>query len=332
MRVLVIGGTGLISTAIVEKLLADGHEPVLFNRGATASRLSQAVETVTGDRQDFTDFSTKAAAIQAEAVIDMITFNPDTARNAVEVFSGRVQHYLFCSTVCVYGGPLSTVPADEDEPHTPSGEYGRLKSESEAAFLEAHDREGFPVTMFRPSHCYGPGRPLLDIFGYNATLVNRIREGKPILVPGDGHGLWQPGYIGDMAKGFVGALAHPDATVGKAYNLVGDEIMTWREFHETMGRALGHEVELIAMTTAQIMAASPAGTTGMLDEIFQYPAAYSNGRLKADVPEYVDLLSFEEGVRRNVAWMDETGAHESSDSQPWLDALIEKERAFRESL
>src|SRR5690606_12652476 len=125
------------------------------------------------------------------------TFDPDTAQNSVEVFGGRVSHYLFCSTVCVYGGPLTRIPALEDEPHKPTGDYGKNKSRAEAVFMRAHRETGFPVTIFRPSHCYGPGQPLLDIWGYNPSLVNRIREGRPILVPGDGRGLWQPCLVSD---------------------------------------------------------------------------------------------------------------------------------------
>ncbi len=331
MRVLVLGGTGLISTAIVERLVGEGHEPVLFNRGETASRLTSEVETIHGDRQDFEAFASAMSSFSFDAVIDMITFEPTTAANAVEVFGGRVQHYLFCSTVCVYGGPLSNVPADENEPHTPVSSYGREKSQAEAVFMKAHTESKFPVSVFRPSHCYGPGRPLLDIFGYNGALISRIREGLPVLVPGDGYGLWQPGYTGDMAKGFVGALGRP-ATLGSAYNLVGDQIVDWRTFHATMGKAIGCDVNLVAMTTEQIKAGAPDGTAGMLDEIFQYHAAYSNTRLKADVPEFTDLLPFEEGARRVVDWMDETGAHEPSESQSWIDALVAKEGAFRAAL
>jgi nucleoside-diphosphate-sugar epimerase len=331
MRVLVLGGTGLISTAIVQRLLDTNHQPILFNRGQTSARFQGDVETITGDRQDLDAFAQTIAGVEADAVIDMITFTPETAANAVEVFTGRVEHYLFCSTVCVYGGPLSNVPAEEDEPHTTVSDYGEGKSQSEAVFTNAHQASGFPVTFFRPSHCYGPGQPLLDIWGYNPCLVNRIREGLPILVPGDGFGLWQPGYIDDMAKGFVGALGR-DVTKGKAYNIVGDEIMDWRTFHERMARAIGCEANIITMTTPQLVAGSGEGDASMLDEIFQYHAAYTNHALKTDVPEFTDLLPWEEGVRRTVAWMDENDVHRPASEQPWLDALAKRAMDFEKTL
>ncbi len=331
MRVLVLGGTGLISTAIVERLFATGYDPVLFNRGQTPKRFDRDVESIAGDRTDFADFEAKVADVGADAVIDMITFDPETAKHAVRVFDGKVGHYAFCSTVCVYGGPLSKIPADEDEPHTPVSDYGVGKSEAEGVFFEAHARSAFPVTAFRPSHCYGPGQPLLDIWGYSASLVNRIREGRPIIVPGDGYGLWQPGYVDDVAKGFVGALGR-EATHGKAYNIVGDEIMDWRGFHERMAQAIGCEANLVSMTTAHIIAGAPPEAGSMLDEVFQYHAAYTNDRLKNDVPEFTDLLSWEEGVRRTVAWMDEAKVHRPCDDQPWLDALAGKALEFEKDL
>ncbi len=331
MRVLVIGGTGLISTAIVRRLLVCGHTPVLFNRNKTLKRFPESVETIQGNRQDFSDFENKIAACRADAVIDMLTYDANTAAHAVRVFQGRVQQYLFCSTVCVYGGPLSTIPALEDEPRTPVSDYGRGKRDAEVVFENAHRDSGFPVAMFRPSHCYGPGQPLLDIWGYNPCIINRIREGRPILVPGDGYGAWQPGHIDDMAKGFVGALGRP-ATLGKAYNIVGPEIMDWRSFHERMAKAIGCEAHIVPMTTAQILAGAPKDLSSMLDEIFQYPAAYSNVALSRDVPEFSGLIPWEEGVRETVAWMDATNVHRPSAEQPWLDVLAGEARRFESEL
>ncbi len=330
MRVLVVGGTGLISTPIVARLLASGHEPVLFNRGETPSSHAE-VTCIHGNREDHTAFEASLKNEGFDAVIDMLTFDAARAAHNVAVFGGRVAHYIFCSTVCVYGGPLSQIPAVESEPRTPVSPYGRGKAEAEDVFMEAFAREGFPVTMMRPSHCYGPGKPLLDIWGYDGALVSRLRAGLPIVVAGDGHGLWQPGHVDDMAKGFVGALGR-EGTKGKAYNIVGDEVMTWRNFHQRMGEAIGVEVELAPLTTAQILAGAPAGKAEWLRENFQYHAAYDGSALKADVPEYRDLIAWEDGVRDTVAWMDKTNAHEAPDALPWVDYLVQADREFRGAL
>mgnify|MGYP003639468584 CR=1 FL=1 len=322
MRILVIGGTGLISTAIVKRLISEGHEAVLFNRGESAVRFAGEVEIIRGDRGDHAGFAAAMAGQTFDGVIDMLSFDGEVARQNVELFQGRVSHYLFCSTVCVYGGPLSQIPAVESEPRTPVSAYGQGKLAAEDVFFDAHARHGFPVTLFRPSHCYGPGQPLLDIWGYDASLVSRFRAGKAIVVAGDGHGLWQPGHVDDMAKGFVGALGR-SVTVGKAYNIVGDEVMTWRNFHERMASALGLEAKIVALTTEQIVAGTPAGKAEWLRENFQFHAAYSSDALKADVPAYADLMSWEAGVRDTVAWMDGEAVHEAPDAKPWVDYLVQ---------
>ena len=331
MRVLVLGGTGLISTAIVEWLVAKGHTPILFNRGLSPKRFDYDLETIIGNRADFAGFARTMRKVNADAVIDMITFDPKTATHNVRVFRDRAKHFVFCSTVCVYGGPLTQIPANESEPHRPVSDYGRNKSKAEAVYAKAFREIGFPVTVMRPSHCYGPGQPLLDIWGYNPSLVTRIRKNKPIIVPGDGQGLWQPGYIGDMAKGFVGALGRKQ-TLGKAYNIVGDEVMTWRDFHVRMAKAIGCEARIVPMSTPQIVAGSPTSASSMLAEIFQFHAAYSNAALKRDVPDYKDLLRWEEGVRRTVAWMDKAGVHQSANLYPWVDKLAQHAARFETEL
>ena len=205
MRVLVIGGTGLISTPIVQQLIEQGHEPVLFNRGLTGSRLNGEVETIHGARTDFDAFGKLMAGHSFDAVIDMITFNAETAANATEVFSGRTGQYVFCRTVCVYG-KLGRIPAGEEEPHRPTGEYGRNKSRAEAVLMRAHNEGRFPVTILRPAHTFGPGAPLGDVWGRNSSLVPWLRAGRPMVVAGDGTTLWQPCYVDDVARAFVHVL------------------------------------------------------------------------------------------------------------------------------
>ena len=188
MRVLILGGTGLISTPIVEQLIHSDHTPILINRGQTPNRLSTQVETIHVDRNDHKAFETAIADIQPDAVIDMLTFDSHTADHAITTFQDTsVKHYLFCSSTAVYG-PLRQVPADEAEPHNPTGLYGEHKSEAEQIFMQALKDCQFPITILRPAHTYGPGQALPSLWGYDACLVSRIRTDKAILLPGDGFG------------------------------------------------------------------------------------------------------------------------------------------------
>ena len=143
--------------------------------------------------------------------------------------------------------------------------------------------------------------------------------------------MWQPGHVDDMAKGFVGALGRT-TVLGQAYNIVGDEIMTWRRFHERMAEAIGVTANIVTMTTEQIAAGTPQGKAEWLKENFQYHAAYSSQALQRDVPEFRNLMKWEDGVRDVVRWMDENNLHEPADAKPWVDELAAKARGFVEAL
>ena len=165
MRVLVIGGTGLISTAVVEHLLARGHAVTMLNRGKTRSRLPSTVTTISCDRRDAQALAHALRDIEIDAVIDMAAFHPEDTQIAYTVLRGRVKQVIHCSTVCVYGGPLSKLPATEDETHSPVCEYGINKSACEAFLFASYQQEGFPVTIIRPSHTYGEGGTIIHSLG-----------------------------------------------------------------------------------------------------------------------------------------------------------------------
>ena len=324
MRILVIGGTGLISTAAVNAMLRRGHEVITLNRGQSASRIEGEVHRLIGDRHDV-DWLTKAVrSVKPHAVLDAICFTPEEMRRTLDALPNRDTHVLFVSTVCVYG-PLSRIPADEDEPHTPVSEYGKNKSACESLLLDHGDRTGQPVTILRPSHCYGPGQPLLSLWGYDRKLVHRLRKGKPIVVQGDGEALWQPGFVDDLAEAICEALGN-SVVFGKSLNLVGHEIMTWRQFFERMAAAIGCEAELVCCPSEIIHRLEP-GVSGMLMEIFRYHGAFDDSRLRTLLPGYASKTSWEEGVRRTVEWIDESETIDCSDDETPDDRIAQAMRA-----
>src|SRR5205814_697289 len=146
-----IGGTGLISTAITRQLVERGDEVTLFNRGKTESRVPADVRVIQGDRKDYAAFESRMAGEVWDAVIDMVAYHPDDEASAIRAFRGRIGQFVFCSTVCVYGGDLSTLPAKEDEPRTPTAGYGRNKVACEDLLMDAYQDSRFPVTIMRPS-------------------------------------------------------------------------------------------------------------------------------------------------------------------------------------
>lgn len=322
MKTLIIGGTGLISTGIVKALLQRGAAITVFNRGQTDDRLGGGVKHLAGDRNDFAAFeSAMAAAGPWDVVIDMICFRPDQAESDVRAFAGRCGHFLFCSTVCTYGNTQTVLPTLETTPQTPLSAYGRDKVACEQVFLRAHAAKKMPVTIFRPSHTYGPGGNVINNLGWEATFIDRLRQGRPIVVSGDGHGLWQSAYSEDVGVGFAHAAGQP-ACFGEAYNIVGDEIVTWDEYTQRTAAAIGAPAPRLVHIPSDLLLTLDRPRYAALEEIFRFHGVYSSAKLKRDVPEYRSAMPYAEGVRRTVAWMDQHRKIAAADSDPQEDRLV----------
>jgi len=322
MKVLIVGGTGLISTGIVKALLARGTEITVFNRGQTDDRLGHAVKHLAGDRNDFAAFEAAIAAAGAwDVVIDMICFRPDQAESVVRALAGRCGHFIFCSTVCTYGNTQTVLRTLETTPQVPVSVYGRDKVACEQVFLRAHADKKMPVTIFRPSHTYGPGGNVINNIGWEATYIDRLRQGRPIVVSGDGHGLWQSAYSEDVGMGFAHAAGQP-VCFGQAYNITGDEIMTWDEYTQRTAAAIGAPPPRLVHIPTDLLLAIDRPRYNALEEIFRFHGVYSSDKLKRDVPEYRSAMPYAEGVRRTVAWMDQHQKVASADSDPQEDRLV----------
>jgi len=325
VRVSLIGGTGLISTGITEQLVDAGHEVVYFTRGETDADLPASVEFVRGDRNDAERLAAVAREVDADCVIDMVCFDPDQARAAVEAFAGRVDQYVFCSTVDVYHRPPERNPVTESASREPGvSEYGRNKAVAEDVFLDA-DGEAFATTVIRPWSTYGEGGTVLHTLGGGSYYIDRIRKGKPIVVHGDGTSLWGPCHRDDVAAAFVGAVGNGDA-YGEVYHVTSEETITWNQYHRRVASALdAPEPELVHIPTDQLRAAVPERTE-LLENHFQYSTVFDNAKARRDLGfEYT--IDFEEGVRRTVAALDERDAVDPWDSET-DDAIVD---AWRDS-
>lgn len=176
-----------------------------------------------------------------------------------------------------------------------------------------------PVTVIRPSHTFGPGGGIINNLNTDRTFLERLRRGRPVIVSGDGHGLWQSAYADDVGRGFAYAAGNPRC-FGEAYNAVADEIVTWDQYVQRTAAAIGAPApRLVHLPTDFLLAIDPQRYVG-LAEIFRFHGVYSNAKLKRDIPEFRLTTPFEEGVRRTVAWID---AHQKNPA-PEADALEDR--------
>lgn len=319
MRVLVIGGTGLISTAIVEQLLARGHEVVTMTRGTTRPRIPTTIPNIRCDRRDAAAFAAAVTDLPVDAVIDMVAFNLEESQSAYAAFRGRVRHFIHCSTVCVYGGLLSTLPAIESEPHTPTGEYGLNKSACEAFLMGRHAEDGFPVTIIRPSHTYGEGGSIVHSLGWDTAYLSRMRQDLPVVVHGDGQSLWASAHISDVARAFVNVLGN-NVAVGEAYHLTGEEWMSWNQYHATVARVLDGRYHPIFIPAHDLYAISHE-RGGLAFEILQWSSIFDNSKARRDLG-YEYRITWEDGVRRTVRWLEEHDGIIPADTDSFPDRLI----------
>ncbi len=322
MKILIIGGTGLISTALTGQLLARGDEVTVYNRGLSPSRLTVQPWTMRGDRTDHAAFEAQMGQVGPyDCVIDMIGYEEADAASVVRAFRGRTGHLIFCSTVDVYAKPAPTYPIREDAPRRPITDYARKKVLCEDLLFAAHQRGDLPVSILRATYTYGEGaRGVIHSLGFRTTFLDRIRKGLRVIVQGNGTSLWNPCHTDDVARGFVGAAGNPRA-FGKAYNVTGEEAITWNQFTVKIAEAMdAPPPTLVHIPTDALAAVLPRQAELSRDNI-QYPNVHDTAAARADLG-YRYTIPVVEGMRRAISWLDANGGIESSDADLTYDRVI----------
>jgi nucleoside-diphosphate-sugar epimerase len=303
MNILIIGGTGLISTPLTRFLLERGDDVTLYNRGATPSRVPATAKVITGDRQQYAAFENQMReAGHFDCVIDMVGYAPEDAASVVRAFRGNIGQFIFCSTVDVYRKPATRYPYTEAEAYGGLNTYGKNKVICEQTLLEAHAHGDFPVTIIRPAYTYGESRGVLYPVGSSGAYLDRIRQGKPIIVHGDGSSLWVCCHIDDVARAFVGAIGNTRA-FGKAYHTTGEEWLTWDGYHQGVAEALGApQPTFVHIPTDVLVKLVPERAASVADN-FQFNNIFDNTAARTDLG-FRYTISWVEGVKRAVTWLE----------------------------
>jgi nucleoside-diphosphate-sugar epimerase len=331
MKILIIGGTGLISTPMTHFLLERGDDVTLYNRGKSEYVVPSSVKVITGDRTDYTTFEAQMQqAGHFDCVIDMVGYAPSDGESVIRAFRGRIGHFLFCSTVDVYQKPNHHYPYTEDAPYGGLNDYARHKVIIEKALRAAHERGDFPVTIIRPAYTYGDGRGVLYPFGTDNTYIERIRAGKPIIVHGDGSSLWVACHSEDVARAFVNA-AHNPVTFGKQYHTAGEETMTWDIYHQKVAEALGAPPPKIVHIPTDILTQISPKRAGSIADNFQFNNLFDNRAAHEDLG-FRYTISWVEGVRRSIAWLEAHGKTPRGGDDSFDDAVIEAWHGLSETL
>jgi nucleoside-diphosphate-sugar epimerase len=321
MKILIIGGTGLISTPMTHFLLERGDEVTLYNRGETPSRVPPDTRVIYGDRQRYPEFEAQMQeAGTFDCVIDMVGYAPEDAESVCRAFRGRIGQFVFCSTVDVYQKPATRYPYTEAEPYGGLNDYSINKVRCEQILTQAHERGDFPVTIIRPAYTYGETRGVLYPFGTGSTYFDRIRAGKPLIVHGDGSSLWVCCHVDDVARAFVGALGNP-ATFGRAYHTTGEEWLTWNEYHRQVAQVLSApEPTFVHIPTDVLMQFSP-NRARIITQNFMFNNIFDNSAARADLG-FAYTIPWVEGVKRAVQWLEDNGKMPSGGDDSFDEHVI----------
>jgi nucleoside-diphosphate-sugar epimerase len=328
MHVLVIGGTGTISRAIVQSLLGRCHAVTLFNRGQRADPPPPEVRLIRGDRRDHAAFESAFQAERFDVAIDMISFSAADAASALRALRGRVGHFIQCSTVMTYGPPFTTLYQDETAPLNGrlDGGYGAGKVAADTLLLDAYRDEGFPATIVKPSFTYGPGGNLLRQADLGSAWIDRLRQGKPLLSVGDGLNYFQFLPAADAGEAFAD-LAGTLASRGQIYNLVHPDAQTWDAWLQAVAEALGVRAEIVHAPQDLLLAIS-GERYGHLPGNFGHSQVFSGARLASLLPEWRPRTPQRAAIAATIAWMDQSGQVADSAADRLEDRIIQALRTL----
>lgn len=319
MKVLFIGGTGVISAACSALAVERGFDLYILNRGQSDLRPAPpAAHLLLGDIRQPESVASLLGDMTFDVVVDWVAFTPEHIETDLKLFRGRVGQYIFISSASVYQTPPSHLPITESTPlHNPVWTYSQNKIACELRLQQAYQDENFPITIVRPSHTYDP--TLIPLRG-GYTALHRLRHGKPIVVHGDGSSLWTLTRSTDFANGLVGLLGHP-AAIGHAFHITSDEWLTWNQIAQALADALGVAAEIVHVPSDTIAAFDPAWGDGLLGDK-THSAIFDNSKIKRLVPDFVCTIPFARGAREIVDWYLADTARQTVDSA--FEAMVER--------
>jgi nucleoside-diphosphate-sugar epimerase len=330
MKALFIGGTGLISSAVSRLAVERGIELTLLNRGQKGEFFPAGARQVVADARDPKAVRAALGRQSFDVVADWIAYTPEQAAADVELFADIAGQYIFISSASVYQKPPTQWLISESTPlSNPYWQYSRDKIACEELLLREYRERGFPVTIVRPSLTYGVSQIPAAVASWEHpwTLVDRMRRGKKIVVPGDGTSLWTMTHNSDLARAFVGLMGNAHA-LGHAFHITSDEVLSWNQVYAQIGAASGVVPDIVHLASDFITAFDPEAVGSLVGDKSQ-SAVFDTTKIKSFVPGWVATVPFAEGVRESVRWFESRPERRTIDARfnALCDAMVEANEA-----
>ena len=328
MRILIIGGTGTISSAITRQLAASGQDLWLLNRGTRKQEVPAGVKQIVADISNEEEVERLLGDVQFDAVCEFIGFVPEQVERDIRLFKGRTRQYVYISSASAYNKPASNHVINEGTTlANPYWEYSRNKIACEELLMKEYRENAFPVTIVRPSHTYCERSVPVSVHGPKGSwqVLKRMIDGKPVVVQGDGSSLWTLTWNEDFARGFIGLLGNPKA-IGEAFQIMSDESLTWNQVYKCVADALGVAFHPYYVSSEFLAAVAPKeyDFTGNLLGDKSVTVVFDCSKLKRVVPGFQATTRFHEGVRRCVDYLLSHPELQVEDEEfdAWCDQVI----------
>jgi nucleoside-diphosphate-sugar epimerase len=334
MKILFIGGTGLISSACSDLAIARGHELFILNRSAsTKYPLPNGATLLKGDvHADEAHLASLLAGHRFDVVVDWIAFTPEDIERDIRLFSGMTDQFVFISSASAYQKPVKNYLITEETPlENPYWEYSRNKIAIERRLMDVFHHDGFPVTIIRPSLTYGPSQVPLCVgsWPHPWTVIDRMKQGKKMIVPGDGTSLWVMTWNADFAKGFIGLLGNEKA-IGEAFQITSDEVLSWDQIYLEVYQALSLSPNVVHIPSGLITRFDSQAVGSLIGDKSN-SEVFDNSKIKRFVPDFHCEVNWAQGLRRSLAWFEAHPEFQTVDenaNQLW-DLIIDRyERAL----
>ncbi len=340
MKALFIGGTGTISTAITKRLVEElGWEVWILNRGNRNDVLPEGVHTIKCDISNEEDAKNKLEGMEFDVVGEFIGFTVDQVERDYRLFKGKTKQYIYISSASAYNKPAASYVITEGTTlANPHWEYSRNKIACEEFLMKKYREEGFPVTIVRPSHTYDERNVPLGVHGKKGfyQVIKRMLEGKQVIIQGDGTSLWTVTFNKDFAIGYTGLMGNRHA-IGEAFQITGDETLTWNQIYQTIADALGVELKPYYVASEYL---SDVGDKygfdfeGSLTGDKSVSVVFDNSKLKRVVPDMKTTVRFDQGVRIALGYVLSHPECQEEDPEfdEWCDKVINALDASKQNI
>ena len=299
MNLLLVGGTGVLSSAIAETALAKGDAVTVINRGNRNA--IPGCEAIVSDRHDYDKIENGLGNRHFDVAIDFLVFNREDSIRSFEFYSKRCNQYVLVSSCFVYDFSKGGFVHEGSPRGLSCWKYSSGKCEAEDALVHAAARSGCGYTIVRPFVTYGNTRipySLAPAHGFDWTMVFRALAGKPLLAWNGGRGRCNITRVEDFCTGLFGLLLNKRA-YGESVNVCGDEAPRWIDVVAALEETSGTTIPLLDLPKEFIQEHYPERKEEIDGRSFDVFA--SNEKLKSLVPSFRSTIPLRDGIAKTVS-------------------------------